>query len=199
AAALADAEVSSGEVHSMHAPDLCERGPEGVRAALDEHAGHTLLLERLDALILDDPEGAPYAEALYRARVEGVSDTTLVVTCGADRLARLSAASPELVTDLRAVRLPDLGDLTLRIALLGLLAEERQTSLSAEAWTAARGDLAGLQGRGRLTNARLIEVYLDRACTNRLSRAGDTQAIAGAGGLVLTAGDLQGIAADLSG
>jgi hypothetical protein len=198
ARALADAGAGSGEVHSMHAADLCERGPEGVRAALDEHAGHTLLLERLDALILDDPDGAPYAEALYRARVEGVSDTNLVVTCGADRLAGLSAASPELVTDLRAVRLPDLADTTLRIALLGLLAEERQTSLSAAAWAAAREDLARLHGRGRLTNARIIEVYLDRACTNRLGRAGDTQAIANSSGLVLTPADLRGVVADLS-
>jgi hypothetical protein len=197
--ALVDAGASSGEVRTMHAPDLCERGPEGVRAALDEHAGHTLLLDRLDALIIDDPDGAPYAEALYRARVEGVSHTTLVVTCGADRLAQLSATSPELVADLRAVRLPDLADTSLRIALLGLLAEERRTSLSAEAWAVASADLARLHGRGRLTNARLIEVYLDRACTNQLSRTGDTQAIANSSGLVLTPTDLDGIVADLSG
>lgn len=198
ARALADAEVSSGDVHAMHAEDLRERDPEGVRAALDEHAGHTLLLERLDTLILDDPDGPAYAEALYRARVEGVSDTTLVATCGADRMSDLSTASPELVTDFRSVRLPDLSDPVLRLALLGLLADERQVRLSAAAWEMARADLIRLRGRGRFTNARIIEVYLDRACTNQLGRAGETRAIGSMSGLVVTPADLQGIIEDLS-
>jgi hypothetical protein len=198
ARALADVEVSSGDVHTLHAEDLRERGPEGVRAALDEHAGHTLLLERLDTLILDEPDGPAYAAALYRARVEGVSDTALVATCGTERMAELSAASPELVTEFRAVRLPDLSDPQMRAALLGLLAGERQVSLSAAAWEVAREDLALLRGRGRFTNARIIEVYLERACTNQLGRAGETRAIGGSGALVLTPADLRGIVEDLS-
>ncbi|HEV7935631.1 MAG TPA: hypothetical protein VGP70_25360 [Actinomadura sp.] len=198
ARALAEVDVSSGEVHSMPAEDLRERGPEGVRAALGEHAGHTLLLERLDILVLDDTDGGAYAEALYRARAEGVSDTTLVATCTADRLALLSAASPELVTDFRAVRLPDLGDPALRSALLGLLAGEREVNLSAEARELARQDLARLPGRGRFTNARIVEVYLDRACANQLGRAGETLAIGTPGALALTPEDLRGIAHDLS-
>ncbi|MCW2900696.1 MAG: hypothetical protein JWO67_2961 [Streptosporangiaceae bacterium] len=196
--ALAEVEVSSGEVHSMHAEDLRERDPEGVRAALDEHAGHTLLLERLDTLVLDDPDGQDYAGALYRSRVEGVSDTVLVATCTTERMAELSAASPELVTGFRAVRLPDLTDPVLRGALLGLLAAERQVSLSAAAWDMARQDLARLPGRGRFINARVIEVYLERACTNQLGRAGETRAISESTALLLTPEDLSGIVEDLS-
>ncbi len=67
-----------------------------------------LLLDGLDGLILDEADGAAYASVLYRTRLEGVNDTALLGTCEPDRVGELSAASPELTADLRAVRLPDL-------------------------------------------------------------------------------------------
>ncbi|MFC5745423.1 hypothetical protein [Actinomadura rugatobispora] len=198
ARALAEVEVSSGEVRGMHADELRERGPDGLRAALDEHAGHVLLLEGLETLILDHPQGAGFASALYRARLEGVSDTALLGTCEPERVGELSAASPELVTDLRAVRLPDLSEPRVRRALLDLLAEERRLRLDAGAWRVVDRDLAVLRPLGRLTGARLVEAYLDRAATRHLGRAEATQAIGNAAMLSLTAEDFEGVAAELS-
>lgn len=198
ARALADVQVSSGELRSVHFEELRERGPDGVRAALDRHSGHALLLEGLDALILDDSHGTAYATALYRARAEGVSDTALLATCEPDRISELSAAAPEVVTDFRAVRMPDLSDPELRVALLELLAEERQLHIAPDAWEVVRRDLSVLRGRGRLTNARLIEAYLDRACTRHLSGAVETQALGGGAALTLTPPDFEGVVAGLS-
>ncbi|MFI0352018.1 hypothetical protein [Actinomadura sp. 9N407] len=198
ARALAEVEVSSGEVHGMHAEELRERGPDGLRAALEDHAGHVLLLEGLETLILDHPQGPAFASTLYRARLEGVSDTALLGTCEPERVGELSAASPELVTDLRAVRLPDLTEPRVRHALLALLAEERRLLLDTGAWQVVDHDLAVLRPRGRLTGARLIEAYLDRAATRHLGRAEATQAIGNASTLSLTAADFEGIAAELS-
>ncbi|WP_192810265.1 hypothetical protein, partial [Actinomadura rudentiformis] len=198
ARALAEVEVSSGEVHSMHSEELREDGPDGLRGALDEHAGHVLLLEALDALILDDAQGPAYAAAIYRARLEGVSDTALLGTCEPDRVGELSAAAPELVADLRAVRLPDLGAPRPRTRLLALLAEERRLRLGQDAWEIVHRDMATLRGRGRLTGARLIEAYLDRAATRGLGRAPATQAIGSTPALTLSGADFDGVAAELS-
>jgi hypothetical protein len=198
--ALAEVGSGSGEVRGLPADRLRERGPDGVRAALDEHAGHTVLLDGLDALILDDAAGAAFAAALYRARVEGVSQTTLVATCGPDRLGQLSAAHPELVTDLRVVRLPDLADPAARVALLELLAAERHLELSPAAWEVARRDLDRMRGRGRLAGARLIESYLDRAVTRHLGQTGDTHALNSdddGGDLTLGPEAFDGVAEDL--
>ncbi|WP_207945245.1 hypothetical protein, partial [Actinomadura rubrisoli] len=197
ARALAEVEASSGEVHSVHAEDLREDGPDGLRAALEEHSGHVLLLDGLDGLVLDETQGPAYASVLYRARLEGVNDTALLATCEPERVGELSAASPELVTDLRAVRLPDLADVTARAALLGLLAEERRLRIGSDAWVVVHREVGGLRGRGRLTGARLIESYLDRAATRHLGGAEATQAIGAA--LSLTAADFEGLAAELSG
>ncbi|MEU5883089.1 hypothetical protein [Spirillospora sp. NPDC047279] len=198
AKALAEVEVSSGEVHGMHAEELREGGPDGLRAALDEHAGHVLLMEGLDALILDDAQGRAYAAAFYRARLEGVSDTALLGTCEPDRVPELSAAAPELVADLRAVRLPDLGAARPRTRLLALLAEERRLRLGQDAWEVVHRDMSALRGRGRLTGARLIEAYLDRAATRHLGRAPATQGIGDAPALTLTGADFDGVAEELS-
>lgn len=198
AGALAEVEVSSGEVRSVHAEDLRDLGPAGLRAALEEHAGHTLLLDGLDALILDEPQGAAYTSVLYRARLENVSDTTLLATCEPDRVGELSAASPELMTDLRAVRLPDFGDGGARAALLSLLAGERRMRVGPDAWEVVRGDLGALRGRGRVTGARLVEAYLDRAATRRLGRAEGTQALGSASSLTLSRADFEGVAGELS-
>ncbi|MFI0450066.1 hypothetical protein [Actinomadura sp. 6N118] len=198
ARALAEVEVSSGEVHTMHSEELREDGPDGLRGALDEHAGHVLLLEGLDGLILDDAQGSAYAAAIYRARLEGVSDTALLGTCEPDRVGELSAAAPELVADLRAVRLPDLGAPRPRTRLLGLLAEERRLRLGQDAWEIVHRDMATLRGRGRLTGARLIEAYLDRAATRGLGRAPATQAIGSTPALTLSSADFDGVAAELS-
>ncbi|WP_242909827.1 hypothetical protein [Actinomadura terrae] len=197
ARALAEVEASSGEVHGVHAEDLRERGPDGLRAVLDEHAGHVLLLDGLDGLILDETQGPAYASVLYRARLEGVNDTALLATCEPDRVGELSAVSPELVTDLRAVRLPDLERDGARAALLGLLAEERSLRIGPDAWAVVNREVGGLRGRGRLTGARLVEAYLERAVTRQLGRAEATRAIGSA--LALTAADFEGLAAELSG
>ncbi|HEX2313064.1 MAG TPA: hypothetical protein VHJ17_04985, partial [Thermomonospora sp.] len=198
ARALADVQVSSGQLRGVLAEELRPRGPEGLRAVLAEHAGHALLLEGLDVLLLDDPQGPAYATVLYRARAEGVSDTALLATCEPGRFAALSAAAPEVITDMRAVRMPDLSDPGTRTALLALLAEERRLRLDADAWEVVRRDIATLRGRGRLTNARLVEAYLDRACTRNLGRAAETQAIGSAAELTLTGADFRGLAAELS-
>ncbi|WP_433479476.1 hypothetical protein ACQPZP_22015 [Spirillospora sp. CA-142024] len=197
ARALAEVEASSGELHAVHAEDLREHGPDGLRAALEEHAGHVLLLDGLDGLILDESQGAAYASVLYRTRLEGVNDTALLATCEPDRVGELSAASPELVTDLRAVRLPDLAVADARAALVRLLAEERSLRLGSDAWAVVNREVGALRPRGRLTGARLVEAYLDRAATRHLGSAEATQAIGSA--LSLTAADFEGLAAELSG
>jgi hypothetical protein len=197
ARALAEGGLSSGEVHTLDADDLFETDPRQLRDRLAEYAGHTLLIEGLDTLILDDDRGAAYASALYRSRVEGVSDTALTATCAPDRLAALGQASPELVTDFRTVRLPDLSVPDARVRLAALLAAERHLRPTPEAWEVIRRDLGTVRGRGRLTNARLVEAYLDRACSRHLSQAGETQVFRGEGGMPLEAGDFAGVAAEL--
>jgi hypothetical protein len=197
ARALAEGGVSSGEVRTLDADDLAETDPRQLRDRLAEHAGHTLLIEGLDTLILEDDRGAAYASALYRARVEGVSDTTITATCAPERLSALSEVGPELVTDFRTVRLPDLSDPDRRVELAALLADERHLRPTPEAWSVVRRDLGLLRGRGRLTNARLVEAYLDRACSRHLSQAGETQVFRGEGAMPLDPGDFQGVAAEL--
>jgi hypothetical protein len=194
---LAEGGANSGEVHTLDADDLAEVDPRRLRELLAEHAGHTLLIEGLDTLVLDQERGAAYATALYRARVEGVSDTAVAATCAPDRLAALSQATPELVTDFRTIRLPDLSDPDARVELAALLAAERHLRLTDGAWQVARSDLGRLRGRGRLTNARLVETYLDRACSRHLSQAGETQVFRGEGALTLDADDFEGVAAEL--
>lgn len=197
ARALAEVEASSGEVHGVHAEDLREHGPDGLRAALMENAGHVLLLDGLDGLILDEADGAAYASVLYRTRLEGVNDTALLGTCEPDRVGELTAAAPELTADLRAVRLPDLTDPRARAALVRLLAEERSLRLGAGAQAVVDREVGSLRPRGRLTGARLVEAYLDRAASRHLGSAEATQAIGSA--LSLTAADFEGLAAELSG
>jgi hypothetical protein len=121
----------------------------------------------------------------------------VTATCAPDRLAALTEVSPELVTDFRSVRLPDLSDPRARAELAALLATERHLRLTGGAWDVARRDLASLRGRGRLTNARLVETYLDRACSRHLSQAGETQVFRGEGAMTLEADDFQGVAAEL--
>lgn len=193
ARALAEVEAGSGEVRTVRAEEVAAKGPEGLSDLLAEHAGHVLLLDGLDELVLDEPRGAGFSAALARARLEGVSETALVGTCAPARVGELSASAPELVTDLRAVRLPDLSRLPEREALLRLLAEERRLKVGSDAWPVVRRDLEALRGRGRVTGARLVEVYLDRAATSHLGRAAATQAISD-GSLTLTAGDFEGVA-----
>ncbi len=194
---LAEAGQTSGDVRTVEADDLAYLDPRELRERLDEHSGHTLLIEGLDTLILDDDRGAAYASALYRARVEGVSGTTVAATCAPERLHDLTEASPELVTDFRAIRLPDLSEAEVRADLAALLATERHLNLTEDAWEVARRDLGALRGRGRLTNARLVEAYLDRACSHHLGQAGETQVFQSEGTMTLTAEDLAGVSAEL--
>lgn len=198
ARALAEVEAGSGEVRTVRAEEVAANGPEGLAELLASHAGNVLLLDGLDKLVLDEARGAGYSAALARARLEGVSDTALLGTCAPARVGELSAAAPELVTDLRAVRLPDLSQPREREALLRLLAEERRLRIGEDAWPVVRRDLASMRGRGRVTGARLVEAYLDRAATRNLGRAAATQAISDSGSLTLTAGDFEGVADDLT-
>jgi hypothetical protein len=198
--ALAEVGVGGGEIHGIDAAALRDRGPGEVRAVLDEYAGQTVLLDGLDALVFDDDAGPAFAAALYRARVEGVSQTTLIATCPPDHVGQLSAAHPELVTELRIVRLPDLSDPAARAALLELLAHERRLELSPEAWEIARRDLGRVRGRGRLAGARLVETYLDRAATRHLGQAAKTQDVYSeddAETLTLVPADFEGVAEEL--
>jgi hypothetical protein len=197
ARALAEGGVNSGDMRMLTAEDLAETDPKQLRDRLAEHSGHTLLIEGLDTLILDDDRGAAYASALYRARAEGVSDIAITATCVPERLHALTEASPELITDFRSVRLPDLSDPEVRAELAALLAAERHLELTADAWEIARRDLGVLRGRGRLTNARLLEAYLDRACSRHLGQAGETQVFRGEGGMTLTPADFDGVAEEL--
>ncbi|MEV5752281.1 hypothetical protein AB0L00_31055 [Actinoallomurus sp. NPDC052308] len=197
ARALAEVGLGSGEVHTLQADELAEIDPRRLREHIAEYNGHTLLIEGLDTVVLDDDRGSAYASALYRARVEGVSETVLAATCAPDRLRELTDAIPELITDFRTVRLPDLSDPELRVHLAALLAGERRLKLAPEAWQVARRDLAELRGRGRLTNARLVEAYLDRACNHHLDQAGETQVFQGQNTLTLSIDDFQGVAAEL--
>lgn len=194
ARALADVGFSGDQVRGLHLEEIRDRGPEGLAGLLGEHTGHTVLLDGLDELILEDDQGAAYARALYRVRVEGVTETTLVAACTPSRFDALSAAHPELVTDFRVVRMPDLEDGDTRVELLELLGRERYVSFHDDAWPVARRDLASLKGKGRLVNARLVEAYLDRACTRHLGQADATVAVLGDRGFTLGAADLEGIA-----
>jgi hypothetical protein len=121
----------------------------------------------------------------------------VIATCPPERLNALSEAGPELVTDFRSVRLPDLSEPATRVELAALLATERHLALTARAWEVARRDLELLRGRGRLTNARLVEAYLDRACSRHLSQAGETQVFRGEGTLTLDPSDFEGVSAEL--
>ncbi len=194
---LAEEGVNSGEVHTLDADDLAEVDPRRLRERLQEFNGHTLLIEGLDALVLDDDRGTAYASALYRARAEGVSSTAITATCPPDRLHALTEASPELVTDFRSIRLPDLSDPDERAELAALLAAERHLELTPGAWEVARRDLSTLRGRGRLTNARLVEAYLDRACSRHLSQAGETQVFRGENAMTLGPEDFTGVPEEL--
>jgi hypothetical protein len=197
ARALAEAGVSSGEVRALTAEDLADVDPKTLRDRLAEHAGHTVLLDGLDTLLLDDERGAAYASALYRMRGEGASDVTVAATCAPPRLPELTEATPELIADFRTVRLPDLSDAAVRADLASVLAAERHLRLGAEAWEVLRRDMGVLRGRGRLTGARLVEAYLDRASARHLGQARHTQVFRGSESMPLEAADLEGVAGEL--
>lgn len=197
ARALAEAGVSSGEVRVLAAEDLSDVDPKTLRDRLAEHAGHTVLLDGLDTLLLDDERGAAYASALYRTRGEGASDVTVAATCAPSRLRELTEASPELFADFRTVRLPDLSEAAVRADLASVLAAERRLRLSGEAWRVLGRDMRVLRGRGRLTGARLVEAYLDRASGRHLGQARHTQVFRGAESMLLEAADFDGVAGEL--
>jgi hypothetical protein len=193
--ALADAGTGTGELRSVHATELAGHGTDALRTVFTEHAGHTVLLDGLDTLILDDSRGPAFAAALARARAEGVTDAALITTCTPGRLDQLTAAHPELITGFRVIRLPDLTGPAARTALLNVLATERHLTLDPSAWETARRDLSRIRGRGALAGARMVEAYLDRAATRHLGHADQTQAAGG--DLELTAADFDGIAEEL--
>jgi hypothetical protein len=205
ARALADAEstsppplVGGNEFRTVHADEFAGAQPRELAERVAAFEGQTMLLEGLDTLILDDPRGPSFATALYRARVEEVSKTTLVATCGPDRLADLREGYPELLNDFRPMRLPDFDDAAARADLAWLLARERHLQLSEQAWKAVREDLSRLRGRGRLTNARLVEAYLERARNHHLSGVEETGQII-KGRMSLNTRDFEGVAAEIDG
>ncbi|MCD0450031.1 hypothetical protein LO762_12630 [Actinocorallia sp. API 0066] len=197
ARALAEVGFSGERVRTVHVEQVREAGPDGLDALLAAHSGETVLIEGLDELVLDDGQGASYARALYRVRAEGVTTTTIVASVHPDRFEEFAAAHPELVTDFRTVRLPDLEDGEARLNLLALLAAERFVTVADESWPIIRQELAPLKGRGRLVNARLVETYLDRSCTRHLGTADDTLAVLNNNGFTLTPTDVQGIATEI--
>ncbi|MDX6741250.1 hypothetical protein [Actinocorallia sp. A-T 12471] len=197
ARALSDVGFSGDRLRNLHLEQVREAGPDGLTAVLDAHAGETVLLEGLDELVFDDGQGDAYARALYRVRAEGVTTTTLIASVRPERFEEFAAAHPELITDFRTVRLPDLDKDEVRLNLLALLAAERFVTIDDEAWRIIRGEFAQLGGRGRLVNARLVEAFLDRACTRHLGTADDTLSVLGDPGFRLTPQDVTGIASEL--
>jgi hypothetical protein len=196
ARALAEAGQGSGQIHSLSAADVAERGPDGLRGLLAGHAGEVVLLEDLDTLLLDSPQGPQLASALYRARTEGATGVTLVTACAPDRFPALSSAFPALASDLRQVRLPDLTLLDNRIAVAEVLLKERALGMAPGAWDAVRRDLRRMRGRSGLTGARLIEAYLEHAATRHFGQAESTLSTE-KGGLRLDPSDFDGIAEEL--
>jgi Holliday junction DNA helicase RuvB P-loop domain len=169
---LAEAGTGDGSVRASHADEV--RGEPTARlATILGGGGDALLFERLDSAILEAANPAEAAAVVVRAR-RLARQTTLIATCEPTSYARLKAEFAELVSAFTVFRLPGFGDLAARTALLHLLGDERRVTIGSSAMESIRSDLARLRGRGDLVNARLVESYLDRACTRRMERPGVT-------------------------
>ncbi|MEO5876255.1 MAG: hypothetical protein ABIS86_19905, partial [Streptosporangiaceae bacterium] len=178
--------VGDGTLHGSDAEDLRGLALERL-ATLFDPPGSVLLLERVDAAMLEAPDPQAFLRTLLAIRAR--ARTPMVATCDPRSYKRLVQDHPELASAFRVFRLPELRADDQRLSLLRVLADERRASLDAGAWEIAAQDLARLRGPGDLTAARLVEAYLDRACQRALGRGG------GAGDrLVLTAADFAGIA-----
>ncbi|GAB3661637.1 hypothetical protein GCM10027589_24040 [Actinocorallia lasiicapitis] len=154
-------------------------------ASLFDPGGQTVLLERIDAAILEAADPKAFLRTLRTVR--GRARTPMIATCDPRTFKRFAQEHPELQEIFRVFRLPELRGVEQRSTLLGVLAQERRTSLDGDAWAIAREDLGRLRGPGDLTGARLVEAYLERACQRALGRGARDS-------LVVRAEDLTGVA-----
>ncbi|GAA3241217.1 hypothetical protein [Actinocorallia longicatena] len=176
--------VGDGGYRLSDAEDLRGLALERL-ATLFDPGGQTVLIERLDAAILEAADPKVFLRALRTIR--GRAGTPMIATCDPRSFKRFVQDHPEVQEIFRVFRLPELRDVEQRSTLLGVLAQERRASLDGAAWAVAREDLGRLRGPGDLSGARLVEAYLDRACQRALGRGARD-------GLVVRAEDLTGVA-----
>ena len=161
--------VGDGMLHVTDAEELRGLALERL-ATLFDQPGSVLLLERLDAAVLDaqDPRVLLRTLRTVRARAR----TPMITTCDPRSFRRFAREYPELERTFRVFHLPELRDVEERTTLLRVLADERRASLDTVAWDTAREDLTRLRGPGDLTGARLVEAYLTGAYQRALGRGG---------------------------
>jgi DNA polymerase III delta prime subunit len=185
---LADAGFGDGAIRLADADDV--RGATAVeRLAALLAAEPALLFERLDAVVLEDPDPAAVIAAVRRARLDQAGGAALIATCAPRAYRRLVQDHPEFVEVFQVFRLPDLTRLDRRLTLLHVLADERRVTVGGAAMEVASEDLTRLHGPGELLNARLVETYLEQACQRHVARSGASQ-----DRLVLVPADLAGVA-----
>lgn len=180
--------VGDGRLRIMDAEDLRGLALERLATVFDEGGpgAPTLLLERLDAAVLDAADPHVFLRTLRTVRARAT--VPMITTCDPRSFRRFAQEYPELEQVFRVFRLPELRDAEERTTLLRVLADERQASLDTVAWQVAREDLTRLRGPGDLTGARLVEAYLDRAYQRALGRGGGAR-----DRVVLQSGDFAGV------
>ncbi|WP_106402349.1 hypothetical protein [Actinocorallia populi] len=164
--------VGDGQLRVIDAEELRGLALERLATLFDEggQGAPTLLLERLDAAVLDAADPQVFLRTLRTVRAR--ARVPMVTTCDPRSFRRFAQEHPELERVFRVFHLPELRDVEERVTLLRVLADERRASLDTVAWDAAREDLTRLRGPGDLTGARLVEAYLDRAYQRALGRGG---------------------------
>ncbi|MGH3376475.1 MAG: hypothetical protein ACRDP6_17225 [Actinoallomurus sp.] len=185
---LAGAGVGDGSVRTADGAEL--RGDRATTVtAILRGGGPPLLFERLDRAILDAADPGRVVAAVTRSRANG---TVLIATATPDSYTRLAGRYPELARAFEVFRLPDLGGVGSRLALLHVLADERRVTINASGLDVVRGDLGRLGGHGDLIGARLVEAYLDRAVSRHTEREGAPR-----DRMVLQPVDFAGVAEDI--
>lgn len=185
---LAGAGVGDGSVRTADGAEL--RGdPAAAVAAILRAGGPPLLFERLDRAILDAADPGRVVAAVTRAHA---NSTVLIATATPGDYARLAGRYPDLARGFQVFRLPDLGGVSTRLALLHVLADERRVTINASGLDVVRGDLTRLAGHGDLVGARLVEAYLDRAVSRHTEREGAPR-----DRMVLQPVDFAGVAEDI--
>ncbi|GAA0966986.1 hypothetical protein [Actinocorallia libanotica] len=180
--------VGDGRLRVVDAEELRGLALERLATVFDEGGpgAPVLLLERLDAALLDSPDPQVFLRTLRTVRTR--ARVPMVTTCDPRSFRRFAQEHPELERVFRVFHLPELRDVEERTTLLRVLADERRASLDTVAWDTAREDLARLRGPGDLTGARLVEAYLDRAHQRALGRGGGAR-----DRVVLQAADFAGV------
>ncbi|MEO3786988.1 hypothetical protein ABGB12_27000 [Actinocorallia sp. B10E7] len=161
--------VGDGRLRITDAEELRGLALERLATLFDQD-GPVLLLERLDAAVMDAQDPRVFLRTLRTVRAR--AGTPMIATCDPRSFRHFAQEYPELERTFRVFRLPELRDVEERTTLLRVLADERRASLDTVAWDVAREDLIRLRGPGDLTGARLVEAYLERAYQRALGRGG---------------------------